>query len=816
MSHRQAKRRRATMVNAAGVTCTATLLGGMTPAAWAQTAPTAMTESAGSSIQEIVVTATRRSQSIIDVPYNISAISGADLVARGVTSISDLTRAVPGLSLVDTGPQFAGTTGQLFIIRGLNATSVGAPIAAEGQAPVATYYGETPLFIYYPMTDLERVEVLRGPQGTLFGAGSLSGAVRFIPNLPQLREDSLEVMASAADQAHSENGNYDASAIFNVSAHEAVAIRGMLGYTRNAGYIDALGLFKRANSGWLAPAVASGGANLATPPILAPQNGVNDQEIMYGRIAVLVEPSDRWHLTVAYNRVESKGSDSNDDNPAFHGGPYQSVALPLPGINLPSSGEYEQVQSGLRPWIQTAQVASADVEVDLGFATLTSNTSYYEKSSRQMFSNDLNKAPYAPYYMGAPRYPGWLSLQYFPIDEHGATEEIRLVSPKGEHFDWVAGGYYSRKRSESTWTGNTIGMEAWKAFSGSPYPAGFVGPDEAYSIARQATDQESAAFGELTYHITHLWQATVGARWYRTSSDATQQFLSNGFPGPEVVLDSSESIPYSGTLWKFDTSYALGEQRVYATWSQGFRSGGANSYPTAASSPVAEPAQYIAYKPDFVNNYEIGLKGKLAPRLTYTTAVFYDMLRDTQIELLTPVNGWPAVINGGQAVSKGVEFEFDGDITSGLRANISYAYADARLTQSFVRNFSYGQIIGQSGDRLIGSAESNFGATLNYDHHLAVATDLRFMVSGNYKGPVALALPQPGSTQEQTVGGYALFDSSITLIRGSMSAGIFANNLTNKRAVMAESLNGVPVFPQALGFYTNRPRVIGIRVSYQL
>src|ERR1700675_4946298 len=235
MSHRQAKRHRKMRVRPG-----LGLAWGAPPRALAGDAAPA----ASSELAEVVVTATRRATSVTDVPYNISAISGAELNERGVTSLSDLMQQIPGVSFTDAGAKYSRSTGQMIIIRGINATGAGSlPAAAIGQLPVATYYGETPLFAHLPMLDLDHVEVLRGPQGTLFGAGSLSGAVRFIPNAPQLDRLSGEVTASVADIAHS-SGGHDTTetGILNLPLASIAAVRLTAEHSIQPGFADALGL----------------------------------------------------------------------------------------------------------------------------------------------------------------------------------------------------------------------------------------------------------------------------------------------------------------------------------------------------------------------------------------------------------------------------------------------------------------------------------------------------------------------------------------------------------------------------------------------
>src|SRR5580698_3716093 len=342
MSHRHAKRQRRQLPKV--------YLGvGLVVAGTAALADEA---ASNSSLEEVVVTATRRATSVTDVPYNISAMSGTELDDRGVASLSDLMQQIPGLSFTDSGAKYSRSTGQMIIIRGINATGAGSlPAAAIGQLPVATYYGETPLFAHLPMEDLDRVEVLRGPQGTLFGAGSLSGAVRFIPNAPVLGKFSGEATASVADVSHSSGGHdTSVSGILNVPLGEIAAVRLSVGHSIDAGYINGVALYKRENSGIFAPVVQQNG--LDSPPVLAPAQDINWETDNNGRIAVLLQPASAFKVTLAYNWVESRGGDSSEDNPGWPGGPLVSYAPPPSGVVVPATQPYDDLRSTLQPWEQ--------------------------------------------------------------------------------------------------------------------------------------------------------------------------------------------------------------------------------------------------------------------------------------------------------------------------------------------------------------------------------------------------------------------------------------------------------------------------------
>jgi iron complex outermembrane recepter protein len=808
MSHRHAKRQRRQLLKA----CLGVGLAVGGPAALADETP------ASSSLEEVVVTATRRATSVTDVPYNISAMSGTELDDRGVTSLSDLMQQIPGLSFTDAGAKYSRSTGQMIIIRGINATGAGSlPAAAIGQLPVATYYGETPLFAHLPMEDLDRVEVLRGPQGTLFGAGSLSGAVRFIPNAPVLGKFSGEASASVADVSHSSGHDTSFSGILNVPLGEIAAVRLTVGHTIDAGYINAVALYKRDNSGIFAPVVQQNG--LDSPPVLAPAQDVNWETDNNGRIAVLLQPSSIFKVTLAYNWVESRGGDSSEDNPGWPGGALVSYATPPSGVVVPATQPYEDLRSSLQPWEQRTQVSSADIEMDFGFATLSSNTSYTKVDAWNITDGTFQQdgLPYAAYYAGSPRFPAFLNVYSFPDIEQSFTEELRWVSEKGKNFDWIGGLFFSRHDVATRWDDYAPNMQTWKDFSGSPYPDSLMDADGLeFFIHRSQNDKEEAAFGEATWHLTDAWDLTGGVRLFRTTSDASMAYGSTTTPGYNYAGSVSSESSYNGHIFKVNSSYTFApHQHLYATFSQGFRRGGSNAFPLTGLYP--EPAAYLTYKPDFLTNFEVGVKGDLTTHLSYTVALFYEKLRDVQIEGLTPIDNWPVVLNGGRADSRGVEFELNGRLLEHLSANLGFAYADAKLTDSFYFPTTFGSLSGQAGQRLPGSAKTSAGLFLKYDIPLSGASAIDLDAGLNYKGSVVLAMPSSALPTPPTAGGYTLLNGSLSYLTGGWQAAVFVDNATDKRAVnWINPGYGTGLYmDQSRSYFINHPRTVGLRLSYR-
>ena len=197
-------------------------------------------------LEEIIVTATKRDQSVTDVPYNISVLTGELIDQLGVSEPQNFLRAIPGLSTFNEGSRVGGNNNN-YQLRGLNVN----PSMNEDDNPmlqqptVTTYLGEVPMYFPMKLFDLNRIEVLRGPQGTLYGAGSVGGTVRFIPNKPSYEEDTIDLQAQMSSTSHSSDSNYDFNVTANISMSDTFAFRGTFGHQKLGGFIDAVGLVKQ-------------------------------------------------------------------------------------------------------------------------------------------------------------------------------------------------------------------------------------------------------------------------------------------------------------------------------------------------------------------------------------------------------------------------------------------------------------------------------------------------------------------------------------------------------------------------------------------
>ncbi len=820
MKTKHSKRRRPPVINAA-LTGSLAIFAGREAAA--QTAPTASADVA-STVQEIIVTASRRATTVEDVPYNISAISGADLDRAGVSNFAELADQVAGFDYEDRGVRYAGAT--VPIMRGINGSNTERPGIVVEQMPVALYLGNSAEVGYLPIMDIDHVEVLRGPQGTLYGAGSLGGAIRLIPKSPTLDEWSATVEASGGDIAHSSDADYYGFAILNAPLGPIAALRLSGRYEHQGGFIDQSGIMERQGNLVTGVPVLADPSDVAdSPAVYYSKKDVNYDDISAGRASLLLVPSEPLRIELDWNGSYLQGVNSPQDNPTYQGGP----APWDPRITLPASGDYQIDSSTLAPYFRHTDLTNLDASYDAGFATVSSTTAYGETWA--VTGQDANvlilglPATYLPYYTGNPINPRYVATSNYTDTDHRFTQELRLVSKPGEHLDYVAGAFYEHDTRRLVWDIYEPGTTAQSIASGGLYVNTSPQGNTFFENAPQQFDEE-AVYGELTWHISKQWQITGGGRVFHDSLSQDQNFESYiiGLTG-----GNSSSSSYTRHIFKLNTSYEyVDNQQVYATFSQGFRRGGVNAFPL--SGYYQESAQILNYKPDTTDNYELGVKGVLPSGLRYSTDVYYINWTDPQMGISTP-NTWPVAVNGKSAVSKGFELELSTPVlVKELELTLAYSYTDARLTQSFCLPGGNGTglpgaagffpcgIEGFEGERLPGTTDNDGSVTLAYSEHLGGGRSIVYTINDNYRGSSVnnLVSVANNAIPPVTLGGYALLNASVSAaITDHLRLGLFGSNLLDKRAIVGAPQRIVPFLGDLANIYSiNRPREVSLRVGY--
>ena len=778
-------------------------------------------------IEEIVVTAMRREQNIQDIPINIASFSGDALETRGITDLAELGRNVPGLYVVDTGKR----TGDAIVVRGLNLDQITSTDGKNnGGNVVSTYIGDVPLYVDFAMNDIQRVEVLLGPQGTLYGSGTLGGAIRYLPNRPQFDSTSFDFRATTFDLAESDTEGWRAGVMANVPISDKLAFRANLDYYDDPGFIDSPYLVREIG-------VSDPEPNLHDPAAVAAnlyrKNDVNTEKTLSGRVALRWQPTDKIdaNLTYYYQDMDI-------------GGRTQNSVLSF------GSGKYENANRVLEPNDRTNKLGALEINVDLGFATLTSATGY--STYRDFGHRDQTDLLITLEY-GYEAFPSFTAYTTDSEEDRGISQELRLVSKGKGPLTWIGGlFYYSQNLRQLS-----------EEFT--PHYDEFLGisrPDSLEYISYEDEDQtEKAVFGEVGYNITDRWQVTVGARWYKydltddTYFDTPLFDTATGSPPDSINFRAGHFTQGdNGTLYKFNTSYHFTDRLMgYLTISEGFRLGASNGVPACTPADIAKPGQAVCglpnevqYTPDTTTNYEVGIRSQwLDRKLTFNGAIYHIDWKDPQLASVTVNGSLPIIKNGDGAKTEGIELSLDAKVTNRITVSAGYSHTNAELTAvapGILRVYEppgFGPpsaanpgagpdpifATGQPGDRLPGSPKDQ--GTLNFGYDLPLtggkAVDFNYGIAAI--GNIVTTIGERAGGQ--TIGGYAVHNASAVWHNNKWTAGLYAQNLLNKyaitgvrsRQVFVQTVsdeNGDPVHVRSYAENVLRPREIGLRFTYSL
>lgn len=785
---------------------------------------------AQSELDELIVTATRRDTTVQETPINIAAVGGVEIAKQGIDDLSELANFIPGVHLVDQG----GRTSDRIIVRGLNVDTLSQTDVLGNNAggTVSTYLGEIPIYIDLKLNDMERVEFLLGPQGTLYGAGTMGGAIRYIPRRPQFGEATFEVRGDAYNYSKADGASTDLGVTFNFPLGETLAIRGSFDRLSDTGYVDYDYVVKR-------PGISN--PNIITPGApgydLRQVKDANDEDTVSGRLALRWRPNEIFDANLTYYYQDQEAGARTISS---HRG-----QIPV--------DRYVSTLRYLEPNDRENHLLAAEFTADLGFAELTSATGYakYKETGQRDQTNLLITLEYS--------YEAFPSFSAYTLEEQEdetITQEIRLVSKGEGPLTWLVGGFYNKLDSKGSSKEFTPGFDLYAintwGTGGAPRPDSL----EYFASGTQKLT-EKAAFGEISYQFTDAWQVTVGGRYYSydlKTMDATDlpllftSIAPDGRGPNDVVLDfQPDGQKDDGFLYKFNTSYKFTDDVLaYATVSQGYRIGGGNGIapcpePLGNFQNVCALPDEIASFPDKTINYELGAKTQwLDGRLTLNGAAYYIDWKDPQL-LSATVNGSGTITkNGKGAEAMGVELSFSAVVTDNLTVRGSYAYTKAELTDdapSLVSTIAdpslplppggspFGTVLldGEAGDRLPGSPEHQASLIVDYErpldsgltfnaHYGARAITDVFTRVGNRGGAITLA-------------GYSVHNVSIGLSKDDeWTVTLYADNVFDKFAETGASgnprynqnavdENGDPVYLRS--YYTNpiSPRKVGVRFT---
>jgi outer membrane receptor protein involved in Fe transport len=723
------------------------------------------TEDSGSA-NGIIVTAQKREERLLDVPVPVTAVSSADLLAQNQTKAQDFFASVPGVNL-----QFQNNRAQLSI-RGISTGPVsGNPVVGYtiDDAPFGASTGQGGLFGSAPdldPSDLARVEVLRGPQGTLYGASSLGGLVKYVTVDPDTKglSGSLGVGANLVKEGR--EPGYNLRGALNVPVSETLAVRGSAFVRKEAGYID----------------------NVRTGV-----KDANSSKVWGGRVSALWKPSDAFSLKLS--------------------GLYQVRDIfGASNVDITTGSLYKQTdQIGSGRSRSETEMYTAEIKAELGAVDVTSITAY--SRARNYDSLDFTASPLVEF---APVFPilfpgvspiGDIFRQGYNVNK--VSHETRFSGSIGHDVDWIVGGFYTNEDANYD-LDNYATDPATGATLGIPINDG-TGPQAGSIIVWRDTIKfkEYAGFGNLTVRLSDKFDVQFGGRYSHNDQDMFHHEWFQADPYPALALEGVNRPRASGSAFTYQISPRFKpspDHMIYARVASGYRPGGTNAVCGPLALPSAVPCQF---KPDKTVNYEVGAKGELVNGvITYDVSAFNITWKDIQIVQVLDIFTYNG--NAGRARSRGFEASFSARPVEGLTLSAWYSYVDAKLREEFVdANF-----FAQKGDRLPFSSQHS--GRFSFEYKTGVSNDAKLTIGGaaTYVGerkgefvPFAEAAPL-----RATYPGYVQFDLNASLEIRNLTLSAYVQNLTNKRGVIGGGFWNQTNY-NANWFNYTQPRTVGINAE---
>jgi outer membrane receptor protein involved in Fe transport len=753
----------------------------LTGMVWAQMAPPS------DELTEIVVTAEKRESTVQKTPISITAISGVDLQAQGLSDMTAVAQQVPGVSFKTSGP---GQTE--FEMRGLTSTG--------GESPTVGFYLDDAVLTPAAMAqngktvidpslfDLNRVEVLRGPQGTLYGAGSMGGTIKLVTNQPDPKALAANVELIGSDTANGGDFNHTENLMVNIPLIQDVVALRVVGTDKFIdGWIDR----KVLNS---FPAEVNGSTargDVAGAPVAEDNRHSNAEHLQAGRAALLIQPNDRFSITLGFmHQSLTQDGPNTIDSPPLTETHYQPFDV-------------------AEPFEDKFDLYTLTGKYNFDSFQLVSASAYWARQQNQ--TQDISEAmqDYIGGFFGPPA--AWPFSSSATVTEGGGTffglgqgtiteddytrqfsEELRLASTGSGPLQWLVGGYYSS-------FGATSHVYSFYPDTADGFNADF-GTTNLADNHRKVDIDQYAAFGEVSYMLPDNFKASLGARYYQYHSNSVTSVSgvsANGTSNPLFGLAQN-----SGVTPKLDLAYIPDDNTtVYGTMSKGFRPGGPNSPIPVPPCVSAAPTQF---GPDSVWNYELGEKLRfLNSRISVNGAIYYEDWTNVQ-QQVAPSCGFKFTANAGKATVYGAELEVAVVLVPGfvLSQNVGYTHAVNSTTLP-----AAGVV---SGERLLDVPEVTANTALSFKQPFA--DDLNFVARLNNSYVDSI---QDITFTRNTLPAYDLLGFRAGVETKQWSAMLFVDNLTNKEALLGDTgalSANISILNRVA---TNQPRTIGADFNFK-
>jgi outer membrane receptor protein involved in Fe transport len=781
----------------------------LAPAAPAAAAPAGPAAPEGNVLHEVVVTSRKFAENLQDVPLSVDVFTSKDMKNLGITGFEDYATKVPSISFISTGPG-----SQLFVMRG----------ASDGSNPnypntsmtgffvddmSLSYEGQQPDLHLY---DIERIEVLNGPQGTTYGAGSMAGAIRYITNKPDLHAFSAGVDFTGG-QIQSAQQNWSYNGFINIPL-----IDGVLGLRASA-YSDSHGGFinnQFVTRTWVNTAVSNNGEWA--------HNNYNRENVEGGRIMLKAALGESWSAYLSYSFQRQHAGGAWDESPNLAPRTVERFG--------PESNDFE------------AKLVDFHLDGDVGIGDLVFASTYWSQPRRQWNeyseymenysptvpfppANGVTKGaqegftcPTDPFYGNTPYSPNCKpALQYYSynINPQRWSDELRLSSKPGGRFHWLVGLYWESTVDKSY--SNTYYMPnlnpAGAAFQYALYyyhtynhGVATLPPGEWYNYTERSDYWQSDEFANINFDVTDKLNLEAGIVWFQSYSKYNTFDTAFAYADFGPSLSESSSHKVNG---KLGMNYKISDQAmVYANWAQGFRDGGNNA---GAPGTCLSSGVPFNYTPDTLNNYELGLKTSWNHRLIWNTAVYDMEWKDLQALIYNPAvcPSSSYNINVGDARAYGVESNIDWQPNEHWSLQAAAAYNDSRVISTVTPAYE-----AYVGERLPFAPYFSWSWNARYETPLGGAGlrgYLQFDMA--HKGDMWNAL----NPEDKNLNIPRILQPAYTIsnIRFGLNPGserwlveAFITNVTDKNAIVYSNTGNFDV-----RYTTNEPRVYGLRLSYR-
>jgi iron complex outermembrane receptor protein len=756
-------------------------------------------------IEQVIVTAQKRATALQDVPFSIAAATEQQIRNSGASDLPELARNIAGLTITDLGP------GQSQVaIRGISAGQVirDQPGVKES---VGVYLDESAISValFTPdldLFDLERFEVLRGPQGTLFGAGSSSGTLRYITRQPQLETFAAVAEANGFTGSGTEFGG-GVKAALNFPLADTAALRLVGYYDQLAGFIDSY------------------------YPGRPVREDVNGGEKSGGRIALLLQPNDRISITprIVYQKLQTDGFPRFDVY-SILGNPLTTTEPPVtPG----ERGQVTQLREGID---DEFTLTDLKMEFGLGGVTLTSVSSYTDRDVLVLRDASQLSGSVSFQFGGTSADVRMNSPLYDTTSLHSFSQEVRLASDGGGGFEWLVGAFYQKTGRHYGQNLPTPGYDAFLARVNLP-PSSFFNapPDTPYFSDLTYDFKQFALFGEGTWRFTQEWSLTGGVRYYDFDEDRVLTFA--GVFADQGYTDQPGSTSSDGYSPRVIVSYEPNDDLLFtAQVARGFRLGGINDPLNVALCGRDDLTTYSGqdtFNDEKTLNYELGAKTRLADgHVTLNASVFYSEIDDLQA--VTDAGSCSSrIILNAQAESIGAEVELFARPSEQWDFGISATYVQAEITES--RLSAVGVPIAgiRKGNRLPTAPEFQAAANATYNWPWSAQLDGFASLTVQHVGSSYTQLADqeapfgcvgcPGApgffpfgtpddvtqfTFEPELPDYQIGNLRLGIKAQQWETALFVNNLWDERALL--SLDRERTSRARVGYLTNMPRTYGV------